>query len=172
MFERWQGGWDKRNSPRLAVRFPVTVLEADVSSDNQPTPGPNSYLAKAVASKALGANISQGGLAFEATKPYRVGTILGFEVVLPEPEEDFLPLIRRLVDRQMKCFRALCQVAWVGLASPGKYRMGVRFIDSNDARSLALGQLVSEYRWQQRLIRSAQDPENRLNGYGGHREDF
>jgi hypothetical protein len=143
-----------------------------MNCDSQSSPsGQNSYLANAVASKAIGENISKGGLAFEATKPYRVGTILGFEVILPEPEDDFLPLIRRLVDRQMKCFRALCQVTWVGMAAPGNYRMGVRFIDSNEARSLALDQLISEQRWRQRLMRPVQDPENRLSGEFGRWED-
>ena len=154
---------DKRNSPRLSERFPVTVLEAQVSAEGgAKSTGQKSYWANAVASKASGTNISKGGLAFEAKKPYRVGTVLAFEVVLPEPGDDFLPLIRRFVERRVKDFRALCQVIWVGVVSTGHYRMGVRFIDTNELRSSALDQLVTEYRWQQRFMSSVEEGTNRL----------
>ena len=112
----------------------------------------------------MGTNISKGGLAFDAKRPYRIGTILAFEVVLPEPQDDFLPLIRRFVQRQIRGFRALCQVVWVGAISIGHYRMGVRFIDANERRSGALSQLLTEFQWQERFTTSIDEPEERFTG--------
>jgi hypothetical protein len=71
-------------------------------------------------------------------------------------------LIRRLVERQMKGFRALCQVVWVGVISTGSYHMGVRFIDRNEQRSGALDKLVTEYLWQERFMSSIENQRNRL----------
>ncbi len=157
---------DKRKFSRVERDFPVTVLEAQISAEKQKSPAaPSSYLANAIARKATGTNISQGGLAFEARKPYRIGTILAFEVVLPEPHGDFLALVRRFVQRQVKGFRSLCQVVWIGAISIGHYRKGVRFIDSNERRSAALRELLTEYEWQCRLRNATEEPENRWDSY-------
>lgn len=164
MIQRWRGGCEKRRARRLCQCFPVTVLEAEVSAEGKTaSSGHTSYWANAIARKASGINIARGGLAFEVNKPYRVGTILAFEVVLPEPQEYLLPLIRRLVQRQVKHFRALCQVVWVGVLSAGSYRMGVRFIDTNDQRSAALDQLTAEYQWQERFLSPMEGQANRFS---------
>jgi hypothetical protein len=155
---------DKRESLRLEGEFPVTVLEAQVKAENANLPlTTSSYVANAIARKALGDNISQGGLAFTSSKPYRAGTILAFEVVLPEPPQDFLVMIRRFVQRQIRGFRALCQVVWVGAISIGQYQMGARFIDTNDRRSNALAELLTEYQWQNRFARAMEEPDDPLS---------
>jgi hypothetical protein len=162
MMNRGHRRADNREFSRVEQEFPVTVLEAQVSTEkSKSSAAANSYLASAIARKATGMNISRGGLAFDAQKPYRIGTILAFEVVLPEPQEDFLPLVRRFVQRQVKGFRSLCQVVWIGAVSIGHYRMGVRFIDSNERRSAALGELLTEYEWQHRFMSAIEEPENR-----------
>jgi hypothetical protein len=157
---------EKRVSSRVEGEFPVTVLEAQVTADNANLPPPtNSYVANAIAKKATGANISQGGLAFVSSKPYRAGTILAFEVVLPEPPPDFLPMIRRFVQRQIRGFRSLCQVVWTGAISIGQYQMGVRFIDTNERRSNALAELLTECQWQNRFARALEEPDDPLSSF-------
>jgi len=161
MMNRGHRRAEKRKFSRLEQQFPVTVLEAQVIAESSGSPAaPNSYLANAIARKATGTNISKGGLAFEAKRPYRIATILAFEVVLPQPQEDFLPLVRRFVQRQIRGFRALCQVVWVGAISMGHYHMGVRFIDTNERRASALDQVLTEFHWQQRLMSSVEDTEH------------
>ena len=157
---------EKRECSRIEGEFPVTVLEAQVTAENTNLPpSGNSYLANAIAKKAIGANVSQGGLAFMSSKPYRAGTILAFEVVLPEPPQDFLPMIRRFVQRQIRGFRALCQVVWTGAISIGQYQMGVRFIDTNERRSNALAELLTEYQWQSRFARALEEPDDPLTRF-------
>jgi hypothetical protein len=155
---------EKRRSPRLAQPFTVTVLEAETTGESTTdSDGNRSYWTSAVASKAIGMSLSKGGLAFQGKKPYREGTILAFEVALPEPEESFLPLIRRFVQRQMKGFRALCQVVWVGALSSGCYCMGTRFINTSDERTRAVEELIVEHEWQRRLVESIDDSSNELS---------
>lgn len=160
----WGRHTEKRGGLRVNGEFPVTVLEAQIKAENKNLPPITSaYLASGIAKKAVGANISQGGLSFTSSKPYRAGTILAFEVVLPEPPQDFLPMIRRFVHRQLRGFRALCQVVWTGAISIGQYQMGVRFIDTNDRRSNALAELLTEYEWQSRFARALEEPEDPLS---------
>jgi hypothetical protein len=162
MMGNWEGHSDRRRCGRLAKTFPLTVLEAEVSAEGgRGSSGENQYVGRAIASRASGMNISKGGLAFESRKPFRAGTVLAFEVTLPEPEDYLRPMIRRFVERRLKGFRALCQVVWVGVVSAGNYQVGVRFIDVDVGRSGALEQLMEEDRWQKRLMSRIEGPEER-----------
>jgi hypothetical protein len=153
MVSNWDGYCDRRKSARISKHFPVTVLEAALSSEGaRSSSGENLYIGKAIASRAFGTNISKGGLALDTRKPYRLDTVLAFEVTLPEPKDCLIPLIRRFVQRRAKGFRALCQVMWVSAVSANSYRIGVRFIDVDENRSVVLDQLETECRWQERLM--------------------
>jgi len=142
MMENGRDNDDRRGFPRLVGDFGVRMIDVHLKPlEAFPSKLP-CYETHFVSTNATGRNISEGGFAFESEKNPEVRSILGLELALPQYAKAYAVGLNPSPYYELEDFRGMGQVVW-SAPQGTKYLVGVRFIDVNQPRSVALRKLVA-----------------------------